>query len=72
MIDNLHPNILRDAGENPVAVQIPYDEWLQILAVLKPMIVAPKEDVTLNSYVGSLHFEGDPVEWQRKMREEWE
>lgn len=72
MLHGLHPSIVNDKDMKPVAVQIPYEEWLQILAALEPAVTEPAHGGDLSRFVGSLHFEGDPVEWQRRIRGEWE
>lgn len=65
----IHKMILTDENMRPVAVQIPYNEWLEIE-------IAINEKRNKKSHIahlsGTIKLPEDPVKYQRKIREEWQ
>lgn len=65
----IHKMILTDENMNPVAVQIPYKEWLQIE-------VAISNKKTYKSHIshlsGSIKLSEDPLQYQQNVRNEWQ
>ncbi len=62
--------ILLDEDNKPVAVQIEYTDWLEI----EREIGGPETGlkiVDLSPFVGILNLTEDPVEFQRRIRDEW-
>lgn len=65
----IHKMILSDENMKPVAVQIPYKEWLEIeLAISK---VQTKKSHISHLY-GSIKLSKDPLQYQRDIRSEWQ
>ncbi len=67
---NIRKKILTNEKMRPIAVQISYKDWLKIehqLCLIKPY---PKKDLSV--YSGKLVLTEDPLEYQHRMREEWE
>jgi hypothetical protein len=65
----VEPLIVHDAKGRAVAVQIKYEDWLQMEAALREVPSAAGR--TANSIRGALKSTGDSVEMQRKLRDEW-
>ena len=65
--------IVTDENHKPIAVQIDYEDWLEIEKLLDrqklPTRGATAED--LNKHAGWLTLTEDPVEFQRRIRDEW-
>ena len=64
----IHKMILTDENMKPVAVQIPYTEWLQIELLLGKK---KKKKVHLSHLSGTIKLSEDPVQYQRRARNEW-
>jgi hypothetical protein len=64
------PKILCDENENPVAVQIPYSDWLEIERELSHRERKYKV-VDLTPYIGVITLKEDPLEFQQRIRAEW-
>ena len=63
--------ILRDERNRPVAVQIPYDDWLLIEDALQLSKVHNGAQ-DLSRYAGTIALREDPLDYQRRIREEWD
>ena len=66
----LNKKIVTDESLKPIAVQINYADWLKIEHLLN-LRNAPK-NVDLSSYSGSLQLTEDPLDYQKRIRSEWE
>ncbi len=63
--------VLYDEDHNPVAVLIDYPIWLKVQEEVETLETEPKL-VDLSPFVGVLKLTEDPVEFQRRIRDEWE
>jgi hypothetical protein len=70
VMPGIRKKVLRDSLERPIAVQIDYADWLEIERSLN-LQDEPKEPVDLSAYSGILSLTEDPLEFQRRMRNEW-
>jgi hypothetical protein len=66
----IHKHILVDEAQRPVAVQVDYDDWLEIERQLQ-ISSATTTETDLSQFVGVIGLSEDPIEFQRRMREEW-
>lgn len=62
-----------DENHQPVAVQIDYADWLEIERLLDIQPPKPRR-IDLSRFQGKLQMEltEDPVEYQRRIRDEWD
>lgn len=62
--------IVTDESMRPIAVQIPYQEWLEIERRLK---IGPSEEKSINlaEHEGLLVLAEDPIAFQERIRGEW-
>ncbi|HMM43499.1 MAG TPA: hypothetical protein PKA95_16525 [Thermomicrobiales bacterium] len=62
--------IVTDEDHNPIAVQIDYEDWLEIERMLG---VRSEEELAtdLSEFKGTLKLTEDPLEYQRRIRDEW-
>jgi hypothetical protein len=67
----ISPKILRDENENPVAVQIPYEDWLEIKKKLS-LHERQFKIVDLTPHIGVIKLTEDPLEFQQRIRAEWD
>jgi hypothetical protein len=65
----VHKQIVTDENNRPIAVQIPYAEWLGIEELLSAE--SPKVSGDPSRLAGSLQWGEDGVAYQRRVREEW-
>ena len=65
----IHKKLVTDERKRPVAVQIRYKDWLVIERQLGLGAHRRQRDVA--SYCGRIALKEDPLQYQRKMREEW-
>lgn len=65
----IHKMILSDENMHPIAVQIPYKEWLQIEMALSK---AKTKNSKLAQFYGTIKLSEDPLIYQEKIRKEWE
>ncbi|MCC6124762.1 MAG: hypothetical protein IT426_07370 [Pirellulales bacterium] len=67
----IHKRILVDEAQRPIAVQVDYDDWLEIERQLH---ITPETlaETDLSQFSGVIALSEDPLEYQRKMREEWQ
>ena len=74
----IHKKIVMDEAQNPVAVQIDYEDWLEIERLLEGQIKKEQAKEQQDDFdelldkVGELWQGGDGLEYQRKIREEWD
>lgn len=62
--------IVTDEDHNPIAVQIDYDDWLEIERLLG--VRAERKLATdLSEFRGAVKLTEDPLEYQRRIRDEW-
>jgi hypothetical protein len=66
----IHKRVLVDESQQPVAVQVDYADWLEIERQLHLSPEASAE-TDLSQFFGVISLPEDPLEYQRKMREEW-
>lgn len=67
----IHPRILTDANQQPVAVQIDYGDWLEIQELLG-LAANSTAPVDLNRFAGTMQWSEDALEFQRRVRAEWD
>ena len=65
--------IVHDENDQPVEVLISYEDWLEIEHLLAMQKPEPRR-VDLSRFAGKLRMEltEDPVDYQRRIRDEWE
>jgi hypothetical protein len=61
--------ILTDENMHPVAVQIPYKEWLEIELAIG---LRKKKKSNIARFSGSLKLPEDPMKYQKRIRSEWQ
>jgi hypothetical protein len=68
----IRKKIVTDDDDKPVEVVISYDDWLEIERMLG-LQQREKRHVDLSRFAGKLTMElaEDPVEYQRRIRDEW-
>ncbi len=70
MIKEIHKKIVVNEQNKPVEVIINYEEWQEIERFLE----AERKGISkerLKSYAGIMHVGEEPLEYQRRMRDEW-
>ena len=65
---NIKKKIITDEDNQPVAVQIDYKDWLELEKILE-LRSFKKGD--LSKFSGVISLKEDPLEFQKKMRDEW-
>lgn len=65
----IHKMLLTDENMQPIAVQIPYAEWLEIELLLGQKKTGKGN---LNELSGTISINEDPVLYQRRIRDEWQ
>lgn len=71
---DIHKKIITDDQKRPVAVQIEYADWVEIEKQLSQS-QSPATDAhptDLSSFVGTMRWGQDGVDYQRRVREEWD
>lgn len=69
MSDSIRKKVVMDDHMRPVAVLIDYEDWARIEKVLGE----PKpRDMDLSKHAGVIQLKEDPLEFQKRMRREWE
>jgi hypothetical protein len=66
---HVEKKILTDESMKPVAVQIAYDDWLEIERQLERR--ANGKTIDPARHAGTLSLGEDPAEFQARLREEW-
>jgi hypothetical protein len=65
--------IVTDEAMRPVAVLIDYQDWEKIEKILEAyqlQQVQQEEDFNLNTYASAIQLTQDPLEYQKKIRDE--
>jgi len=65
----IHKNVLVDDNNQPIAVQIPYGDWLLIERQLEQTSLTDKGLLDL---YGTIAVREDPLAYQRRIRGEWD
>lgn len=66
---SIHKKILTDEAMHPIGVLIDYHDWLDIEKALHLKDHSSASE--LSKFKGSIHLTEDPLEFQKKMRNEW-
>ncbi len=61
--------IVTDEAMRPIAVQIDYEDWQKIEKLLESH---PSQQVDINQFAGIIHLTEDPLEYQQRIRNEWQ
>lgn len=61
--------LLTDENMQPVAVQIPYKEWLEIEIVIGK---SGQKKGQISHLAGTIKLSEDPLNYQKRVRNEWE
>jgi hypothetical protein len=69
-MDKLSKSVVYDDAMHPVAVQIAYADWLEVEKRLGIDEAPPGTD--LNQFGGTISLAEDPLEYQRRVRREWQ
>jgi hypothetical protein len=68
----IQKKLVTDENHKPVAVQIDYDDWLEIEQQLGlPAEPENPRHTDWSKYRGTLRLTEDPLEYQRRIRDEW-
>lgn len=70
MIKDIHKKIVVDENNRPLEIIISYDEWKEIEEILESYPKIMKKE-RLKEYMGILHIDEDPLDFQRRIRSEW-
>lgn len=68
---NIQKKILIGEDNKPVAVQIAYDDWLEIVEVLESQSIPEAMATDLSRHKGVIKLSEDPLEYQKRIRREW-
>lgn len=71
IMHHIHKKIVTDETMHPVAVQIDYADWLEIEKLLR-VKKAIKKIAHLSHFAGTIKLTEDPLEYQSRIRGEWE
>jgi hypothetical protein len=66
----IHKQLVTDENGQPTSVLIPYMEWLEIERRLSELVQVSSAK-NLQRHAGVLHLTEDPLEYQRRLRNEW-
>ena len=67
----IRKKIVTDEDHKPVEVVISYDDWLEIERLLNIQKPEPRR-VDLSRFAGTITLTEDPLEFQRRIRAEWD
>lgn len=67
----IRKKIVTDEDHKPVEVVISYDDWLEIERLLN-IRKADRRHVDLSRFAGTITLTEDPLEFQRRIRAEWD
>ena len=62
---------VKDENDQIIAVQIDYEDWLEIERLLDIRPAEPRR-VDLSRFAGTIKIGEDPLEYQRRIRAEWD
>lgn len=68
---NIPKKIVTDESNHPVAVQIGYEDWCRIEKLLENGEGRQAESGDISGLIGSIRWGEDAVQYQRRVREEW-
>jgi len=71
-LENIRKKVLVDECNRPIAVQIDYDDWVRIEDMLDTMESGTPGVVDLSPFHGVIKLREDPLEYQARMRSEWD
>ncbi len=71
MGEDIRKKIVFDENNNPVEVIISYAEWEKIEKIIGK-VISPATPEILNRAAGTLTLREDPLEYQRRLRNEWQ
>ena len=71
MSDSIHRKIVVDENNKPLEVIISYDEWGKIEKIITKFAKIMTSE-KLSKYVGILNLKEDPLEYQKRIRNEWQ
>lgn len=66
----IHKKLVTDERMRPVAVQIGYEDWIEIERELR-LMGATQSASNLSRYSGILKLRGEPLQFQQGVRGEW-
>ncbi len=66
----IQKKIVIDTDRNPIAVQIDYEDWLEIERLLDLQGKARKA-TDLSRYSGVIQLTEEPLDYQKRVRDEW-
>lgn len=69
-MEDIRKKIVTDEKMRPVAVQIDYDDWLEIERLLDLRDEEAKT-TDLSDYSGVIQLTEEPLDYQRRIRDEW-
>ncbi len=65
----IRKKIVTDESSRPVAVQIDYEDWLEIE---RSLLLSPAaETVNISRFRGAVRLTEDPIAYQNRIRGEW-
>lgn len=67
---HFHKHILTDEQRRPVAVQVRYEDWLEIERLLE-QVPQQMSGSRLMRHAGKLNLDQDPLAFQHEIRGEW-
>lgn len=68
----IRKRLVTDEAKHPIAVQIDYADWLKIKQLLKIEDDKTVETRSLSYYAGTIELTEDPLEFQARIRNEWQ
>ena len=70
-MDSIKKHIVTDENGQPIAVQVPYADWVRLEARLAEKGDPPLKTGDLSKHVGKISLRFDPMEFQQRARSEW-
>lgn len=70
MIEGIHKKIVVDENNKPLEVIISYNEWEQIERLISNSLKKMSRE-KLNKYSGIITLKEEPLEYQKRIRNEW-
>ena len=68
----VHKKLVTDEHNRPIAVQIDYADWLEIEKRLALQDEEPGKTVDLSRHFGTISLREEPLEYQARIRGEWQ
>ncbi len=66
----IHKKFVLDEKQNPIAVQIDYEDWLEIERLLD-LQGEERKATDLSRYSGVIQLTEEPLDYQKRVRDEW-